>query len=118
MQQGVYLRFYVQESTRLHGILAYEWLLEQAKAIGIHGGTAFKAIAGYGRHGRLHEEHFFELAGDLPVEVGFALTETDTQRLLERLADEKLALFYTKAPVEIGVTGPSSADPASTRPTE
>ena len=78
---------------------------EQAKAIGIHGGTAFRAIAGYGRHGQLHEDHFFELAGDLPVEVGFALTEADAQRLLDQLSTEKLTLFYIKAPIEIGEVG-------------
>ena len=103
--QGVYLKFYVQEKHRHHGLLAYEWLLEQAQQLGLHGGSAFRAIAGYGRHGRLHEEHFFELAGDLPVEVGFALTEEEAQRLLAHLAGEKLRLFYIKLPLEMGMVG-------------
>lgn len=103
--QGVYLKFYMQESRRHHGILAYEWLLEQAKKLGLPGGSAFRAIAGYGRHGRLHEQHFFELAGDLPVEVGFALSEDEAKRLLDHLAGEKLPLFYLRAPVETGVVG-------------
>jgi PII-like signaling protein len=103
--QGVYLKFYVQEKRRHHGLLAYEWLLEQAQQLGLHGGSAFRAIAGFGRHGRLHEEHFFELAGDLPVEVGFALTEEEAQRLLAHLAGEKLRLFYVKLPLEMGIVG-------------
>lgn len=103
--QGVYLKFYVQEKRRHHGLLAYEWLLEQAQRLGLHGGSAFRAIAGYGRHGRLHEEHFFELAGDLSVEVGFALTEEEAQRLLAHLAGEKLRLFYIKLPLEMGMVG-------------
>jgi PII-like signaling protein len=103
--QGVYLKFYVQEKRRHHGILAYEWLLEQAQKLGIHGGSAFRAIAGYGRHGRLHEEHFFELAGDLSVEVGFALTEDEARRLLAHLAGEKLRMFYIKLPLEMGMVG-------------
>lgn len=103
--QGVYLKFYVQEKRRHHGILAYEWLLEQARRLGIHGGSAFRAIAGYGRHGRLHEEHFIELAGDLPVEVGFALSEDEAQRMLDHLAGEKLQLVYLKLPLEMGVVG-------------
>jgi PII-like signaling protein len=102
---GVYLKFYVQEKRRHHGILAYEWLLEQAQKLGLHGGSAFRAIAGYGRHGRLHEEHFFELAGDLSVEVGFALTEEEAQRLLAHLAGEKLRMFYIKLPLEMGMVG-------------
>ena len=103
--QGIYLKFYVQEKHRHHGILAYEWLLEQARTHGIHGGSAFRAIAGYGRHGRLHEEHFFELAGDLSVEVGFVLSEEQAQAFLAQLADEKLRLFYIKVPLEMGVVG-------------
>jgi PII-like signaling protein len=103
--QGVYLKFYVQENRRHHGILAYEWLLETARKLGIHGGSAFRAIAGFGRHGRLHEEHFFELAGDLSVEVGFALAEQEARTLLDHLAGEELALFYIKVPLEMGVVG-------------
>jgi PII-like signaling protein len=108
MTQGCYLKFYVQENRRHHGILAYEWLLEQARRLGIHGGSAFRAIAGYGRHGVLHEQHFFELAGELSVEVGFALTEEEGERLLAHLAGEKLRLFYIKLPLEMGVVGESS----------
>jgi len=103
--QGIYLKFYVQEKRRHHGVLAYEWLLEQARKTGIPGGSAFRAIAGYGRHGRLHEEHFFELAGDVPVEVGFALSEEEAQRFLAHLAGEKLRMFYIKVPLEMGVIG-------------
>lgn len=103
--QGIYLKFYVQEKRRHHGVLAYEWLLEQAKKTGIHGGSAFRAIAGFGRHGKLHEEHFFELAGDVSVEVGFALSEEEAQRFLAHLAGEKLKMFYIKVPLEMGVIG-------------
>lgn len=103
--QGVYLKFYVQESRRHHGLLAYEWLLEEARKQGIHGGSAFRAIAGFGRHGKLHEEHFFELAGDVSVEVGFALTEDDAQRFLAHLAGEALEMFYIQVPLEMGVVG-------------
>lgn len=108
MQQGIYLKFYVQENRRHHGILAYEWLLEQARKLGLPGGSAFRAIAGFGHHGRLHEQHFFELAGDLPVEVGFALSHGDAQRLLDHLAGEKLRMFYLKVPLEMGVVGDAS----------
>ena len=105
MQQGCYLKFYVQEHRRHHGILAYEWILEEAKKLGIHGGSAFRAIAGFGRHGRMHEEHFFELSGNLSVEVGFALTEAEAEQFLAHLADEKLQLFFIKVPLQMGIVG-------------
>lgn len=114
--QGVYLRFYVQESERHRGRLTYEWLLEHAKSLGIKGGTAFRSIAGYGRHGRLHEQHFFELAGDLTVQVGFAVKEADADLLLESLARDKLEIFYLRLPVEMGVTGKVLGEPPPAAP--
>jgi len=35
----------------LHGVLAWEWILERARAAGIPGGSAFRALGGYGRLG-------------------------------------------------------------------
>ena len=102
---GLYLRFYMHENRKHHGLLLYEWLLETAKKAGLHGGSAFRAIAGYGRHGILHEQHFFELAGDLTVEVEFLLTEEQAALLLELLQREKVNVFYAKAPAEFGLAG-------------
>jgi PII-like signaling protein len=102
--KGTYLKFYVHENRKHHHRLVYEWLLEQAKKIGIHGASAFKAIAGFGRHGVLHEQHFFELAGDLPVEVVFVISEDEADRLLALIRAEKLSLFYVRIPIDYGVT--------------
>jgi len=105
---GTYLKFYVQEKRRLHGILAYEWLLEAAKKLGIHGGSAFRAVAGFGRHGVLHEDHFLELQGDLPVEVGFAITDEEAERMLQLIRDEHVSVFYVKLPAQFEVINPGA----------
>ncbi len=101
--RGTYLRFYVHENRKHGGILLYEWLLERAKAAGIHGGSAFRAIAGFGRHGVLHEQHFFELAGDVTVKVEFMLSDDEAERLLGLLKEEAVRVFYAKVPVEFGM---------------
>lgn len=100
--KGTLLRFYVHENRKHHRILLYEWLLEQAKRLGIHGGSAFRAIAGFGHHGILHEEHFFELAGDMTVEIDFAVSDDDANRLLDFLRTERVSLFYVRVPIEFG----------------
>ena len=110
---GVCLRFYMHENRRHRHLLMYEWLLEQARAMGIHGGSAFRAIAGYGRHGILHEQHFFELAGDLTVEVEFIVTEEDAQRLLDLMKREKVHIFYAKAAVEFGALNGTDRSPSA-----
>lgn len=107
---GTFLKFYMHENLQHHHILAYEWLLEQAKKMGIHGGSAFRAIAGYGRDGLMHEDHFFELAGDLPVMVEFIISDEETERLLALVHTEKLPLFYVRTPVEYGVLNGGTHD--------
>jgi PII-like signaling protein len=97
---GTLLRFYVHENRRHGHVLLYEWLLEAAKRAGVHGGSAFRAIAGYGRHGVLHEERFFELAGDLTVQIDFAVTDDEAERLLALVRDEKIPIFFARMPVE------------------
>lgn len=104
--EGSFLRFYVHEGDRCHGHLAWEWLLMQANKMGIRGGSAFRAMAGFGRHHVLHEYSFFELAGTLAVEVEFVVTDEETDRLLELVRSEGLRMFYARIPAHFGVINP------------
>jgi uncharacterized protein len=108
--QGSFLRFYVHEGHRHRGTLVWEWLLQHANGLGIRGGSAFRAMAGFGRHHLLHEAHFFELAGTLTVEVEFIVTEEESRQLLEVLAREKVRLFYAQIPASFGVINPDAGD--------
>jgi len=98
------LSFYVSEKQHHADMPLYEWLLEEAKAMGVHGGSAFRAIAGFGRHGKMHEETFFELAGELAVKVEFILDESLAEQLLGKLHDQKLKVLYLRSPVQMGTT--------------
>lgn len=97
------LDFYVGEKQHHAGMPLYEWLLEQAKSLGIHGGSAFRAIAGFGRHGRLHEDTFFELAGELAVKVEFVLDDAMAEQMMQRVGSQGLKVFYVRCPVQAGV---------------
>jgi PII-like signaling protein len=108
--QGSLLRFYVHEGARYRHRLVWEWLLEQANALGIRGGSAFRAMAGFGRHHVLHENHFFELAGTLTVEVEFLVSDAEAQQLLGLLGEAKVRLFYARVPAQFGVLNPDAAD--------
>lgn len=101
--EGCNLRFFMHANAHHKGKLMYEWLLEQARHEGLAGGSAFRAIAGFGRHGVLHEEAFFELAGDLPIRVEFVLREEEAERLLAIVREANVSLVYMNSPVTIGV---------------
>lgn len=103
--QGHYLKFIVQEKERNQGLPLYDWLLKEACKLGLPGGSAFRAIAGFGHSGVLHDAAFIELAGEEPVEVVFALTDADKTRLLNHLQQQNLSLFYVSIPAEFGHLG-------------
>lgn len=109
---GSYLRFYVTQGYRLHGVSLWDWLLHTANKMKIRGGSAFHAMAGFGHHHRMHEDRFFELGGSLIVEVEFIVTPEEKERLLEVIAAEKIRLFYADIPATFGVLNPDRDDPA------
>ena len=97
------LTFYVTEKQHHAGATLYEWLLEEARELGILGGSVFRAIAGVGRHGRLHEETFFELAGELAVKVEFILDDNLVEQILQRVHAQNLNIFYVRYKVQSGI---------------
>jgi uncharacterized protein len=98
------LSFYISEKQHHAGMPLYEWLLEEAKSIDVQGGSAFRAIAGFGRHGKMHEETFFELAGEMAVKVEFVVDDALAEQLLERVRKQNMKIFYVKHPVLAGGT--------------
>lgn len=100
---GYALRFYMHENRKHRGMLLYEWLLEAARKHHVHGGSAFRTIAGFGRHGQIHADHFFELAGEQTVLVEFLIDEAGADALVALVRDEQAPLFWARLPVEFGM---------------
>ena len=98
---AVALRFYVHQPRKHGKVRLYEWLLERAAEMGVHGGSAFFAAAGYGRHGVIHEQRYFELPEVLPVMVEFIVTPEEADKLLDLVRAHKIHLFCTRTPTEV-----------------
>lgn len=109
--KGSFYRFYVHENHRYRGRPVWEWLLEQANKRHVRGGSAFKAMAGFGRHHVLHESTFYELAGTLTVEVEFILTDEEAHEFLAFIRQHEVRVFYAKIPALFGVINPDRSDP-------
>ncbi len=102
--KGFQLTFFTQQDRRQGHTPMAEWLLLEARKLGLSGGTLMGAGEGFGHDGKLHSAHFFELA-DQPIEVTIAASQADAERLFDRLREEKVNVFYVKAPIEFGMTG-------------
>jgi uncharacterized protein len=106
---GYLLHFYMREDQRHHHELLWQWLLERANQLGVRGGSAFRAMGGFGHHHVLHEQRFFELAGTLAVQVEFIVNEAESRRLLELIERENIHIFYACTPARFGVSGSPEA---------
>lgn len=98
---AVVVRFYVHHTHKHFNVMLFDWILAQAKSMSIHGGSAFCATAGFGRHGVIHEQRFVELAADLPIMVEFIVSEEQADRLIELIWKENIQTFCTRTPTEV-----------------
>lgn len=97
------VRLFTHEGMTHDGQRIHDWLFRLAQSLGIPGGSVFRASAGYGRHG-LHEDVFFELAGDLPETVEFVARTDQVTELLRRVGGAGLRLRYVIHDVDTGLT--------------
>lgn len=102
--QGFQLTFFTQQDRTHDGQPLGDWLVAEARRLGIGGATLVLAAEGFGHHRRIHAARFFELA-DQPLEVTMAVTAEEAARMFERLRREGIKIFYVKAPIEFGTTG-------------
>ncbi|WP_447752724.1 DUF190 domain-containing protein [Pseudomonas nicosulfuronedens] len=101
---GYQLKFFTQQDRKHAGLPLAQWLLEEARRQGVRGATLMMASEGFGKTGRIHYAHFFELA-DQPQEVTMAVSEEESERIFSVIRTAGVQLFYVKTPIEFGVTG-------------
>lgn len=101
---GYQLTFFTQQDRNHKGRPVANWLVEEAREIGIGGATMIPAAEGYGHDRKLRSTHFFELT-DQPLQVTMAVSEADAERLFARIKDEGVNVFFMKTPIEFGMTG-------------
>ncbi len=101
---GYLVTFYTELNRRYQGKQIHEWLLTLSKEMHFSGVTVMHGLEGIDHKGKLHSSNFFELV-DEPITIQFALTESETERLFNRLNNEEISIFYVKTPVEFGTVG-------------
>ena len=87
---GYRLTFYTQQGRTHNHMSIAEWLLREAKAIGVEGATFAAAQGGYGRDGKYHSTRFFDV-GEQPMEVTMAVSPEHSEQLFARIEQETLA---------------------------
>lgn len=89
-KEGQLLRIFIGERNKHDGKPLYEWIVLQAKQMGLAGATVLRGMMGFGANSRIHTTKILRLSEDLPVIIEIV----DTQ--------EKLAHFLAHIDSAIG----------------
>jgi uncharacterized protein len=108
--EGSLLRFYVHEGARHGQRQVWQWLLEEANSLGVRGGSAFRAMAGFGRHHVLHARNFIELSGSVAIEVEFIVSDAEAEQLLQRVQAAGVRVFYARVAARFAILNPDAGD--------
>jgi len=101
--QGYFVTFFTQQSRSHDGMTVAHWIIDEAKKLGVGGATLFSGSEGFGHDGRFHSNNLFDLE-DKPRQVGMALTCEEYDKLMARIEENGIRVFFTKSEVEFGFT--------------
>jgi PII-like signaling protein len=76
------IRIYLDEGDQLGLGPLYLAVLEKLRAEGCSGATAFRGIAGFGAHHRMHAATLLDISGNLPIIVEWIDTPEQVERVL------------------------------------
>lgn len=101
--KGYQLTFFTQQNRMHDGRPLAEWLIAEARRLGVSGATLIAASEGFGHHRKIHSAHFIELA-DQPLEVTMAVSAAEADEFMLRLRDEGIRVFFIRTVIEFGMS--------------
>lgn len=84
-QDAMLLRIFVGESDRYEGKPLFEWVVRQARQMGLAGATVTRGLMGFGADSRLHTAKILRLSEDLPIVIELVDEEAKLNQLLPLL---------------------------------
>jgi PII-like signaling protein len=100
-KEGHLLRIFIGESDRHQGKPLYEWIVLEARRLGLAGATVLRGLEGYGAHSRLHTAKVLRLSSDLPIVVEIVDTREKIESLVPVIDSAIGEGLVTIEPVEI-----------------
>ena len=65
--QAYLLKIYLAEGERYQGLPLFEWIIREAKHVGLAGASVFKGVEGFGATREIHTTRILRLSEKLPV---------------------------------------------------
>lgn len=101
-EEGYLLRIFVGESDKYNGRPLYEWLVTQARSMGLAGATVLRGIMGFGANSRvIHTFKIERLSEDLPMVVEMVDAREKLENFLAFVDDKIGAGLATMEKVQV-----------------
>lgn len=84
-KQGQLLRIFIGERNRYDGRPLYEWIVMEAKRMGLAGATVLRGIMGFGANSRIHTSKILRLSEDLPIIIEIVDTHEKLTQFLAHI---------------------------------
>ncbi|NOY05568.1 MAG: DUF190 domain-containing protein [Chlorobi bacterium] len=81
-KNGTLLRIFIGENDKHDGKPLYEWIVLEARKMGLAGATVLRGLEGFGAHSRLHTAKILRLSIDLPIIIELVDTEEKIEAFL------------------------------------
>lgn len=99
--EGELVRIFIGESDRHEGMPLYEWIVRQARQMGMAGATVVRGIEGFGAHSRMHTAKILALSQDLPIVIELVDTPEKVAQFVEAIDHAILEGLVTVEKVQI-----------------
>jgi PII-like signaling protein len=101
-EEGYLLRIFIGESDRHAGQPLFEWLVLQARELGLAGATVLRGVMGFGANTRvIHTFKIEHLSEDLPMIVEIVDTREKLEAFLESMDEHIQAGLVTLEKAQI-----------------
>ena len=102
-QNAELLRCYLGSTDKVGSQTAYDWLIQEAKRLGLPGATVTHGSIGYGQDGRIHRNRLFQWSPDLPVIVECVASSAQIEHFLTEVTRVIPRLLMTRQSVHTSI---------------
>ncbi len=101
LEQAERIRIYTGEDDKYKGRPLVDFIVEEARRLGLAGATAFRGLSGFGANSRLHTSKILRLSEDMPIVIEIVEHPERLAPLLEKLDEVMGEGMITKEPVDV-----------------
>lgn len=101
LEKAERVRIYIGEDDKHNGRPLVDYIVEEARKIGLAGATSFRGMSGFGANSRLHTSKILRLSEDMPLVIEIVEHPERLAPFLKMLDEVMQEGMITREPVDV-----------------